>query len=536
MAYIEPNTEIRFLHDVPLDPDYENTLYFDNKEQQTNYFLNRTKHTFTNQSYQRKNRGWLRVGFLTDVYGGSVIRDLYNSTYMMFKNSNYENKWFYAFVDKVEYVNNNTVDVQYHIDVMQTWHFDYVLNQCLIEREHASVDIPGSNTLPEDLEHGEYFDDIPTYDYDGNPNNSGLFEFNPGICLVTSFDPATLYGITGDVESGRIIYGLELYGDLYSGCFYTIWPLSSSVISSINGLLDAINSNAKIDGVVALFMFPYDFKDSITGNARAAIKTLTFDKPTRIGAYTPRNKKLLTYPYSFLYISNNQGNAATYRYEFFTADRPVLRLWGNVSTDSGMVCWPYRYKGTTGWNTDEIISVTGFPMCSFAYDAYKAWVAQNVGTHIAKQIDVVTDLAKTLAAPSVSSIEGTLDKTAYTLGEKYNHQIMPPQIKGNTNLSMMYQAGLMTFAFFNKRIKEEYAYIIDKYFDMYGYASHRVGVPNRNVRRCYTYVKTIGCSIHGDLPSDDIISIQNLFNRGIRFWRSSAVFGNYDYSVNNNAV
>ena len=87
-----------------------------------------------------------------------------------------------------------------------------------------------------------------------------------------------------------------------------------------------------------------------------------------------------------------------------------------------------------------------------------------------------------------------------------------------------------------KYIKPEFARIIDEYFDMYGYATHRVGVPNRAVRRCYTYVKTIGCSIHGNIPSEDIIEIQNLFNKGIRFWRSTAVFGNYDPSVNNNTV
>lgn len=577
MAYIEPNTEIRFLTGVPLDPDYENTLYFDNREQQANYFLNKTQFTFNNQSYQRKNRGWLRVGFPADVYGGSVIRDLYHSTYMMFKNTNYENKWFYAFVDKVEYVNNNTVDVQYHIDVMQTWHFDYVFNQCFIEREHTATDVAGANTIPEQLETGPYMEEKVNYWYEGDINNSGAFEYNPGVCLVTSFDPAELYsdGLPAGVSPvpGRIIYGYEAYGDLYSAAYYTYWPLSSSIVSTINDLLTTINNSAQKDGVVALFMFPYDFRGSIEGQGTGAIKSLTFSAPTSIGSYTPRNKKLLTSPYTFLYVSNNQGGTAEYMYEFFSSSSPVLRVWGNVSPNGGMVCWPVNYKGYSGGNMDEALSLTGFPMCSWANDSFKAWLAQNAGTIGAAGLTLAGSWASLVSvgpaalagggggdplglvgganntpmlggavgptptqvnfgSPSKNLIGATLG----AIGQLYDHKRRPPQMNGDINLSLSYQNSTLTFYYYNKHIREEYARIIDQYFDMYGYATHRVGTPNRMARRCYNFVKTVGCSIAGNVPADDTSTIQALFNRGIRFWRHTAVFGNYDPSVNNNQV
>ena len=72
--------------------------------------------------------------------------------------------------------------------------------------------------------------------------------------------------------------------------------------------------------------------------------------------------------------------------------------------------------------------------------------------------------------------------------------------------------------------------------EAYGYKINEVKVPNRAARPCYTYVKTIGCAVEGQLPADDAKKIQSIFDTGIRFWKSSATFGNYNPSVNPNEV
>ena len=69
---------------------------------------------------------------------------------------------------------------------------------------------------------------------------------------------------------------------------------------------------------------------------------------------------------------------------------------------------------------------------------------------------------------------------------------------------------------------------------MYGYAVHRRGIPNRNVRPCYTFVKTVDCSVDGNVPVEDLRLIEGIFNKGVRFWRTNATFGIYNYSVNDN--
>lgn len=570
MAYIEPNSDLALLHDVPLDPDYENTLYFDNVSQQTNYFWAKRVHTFSKLSYVRRNRGWIRLGWNADQWpNNTIIQKLYDSTYMMFKNTNFENKWFYAFVDKVEYVNNNTVDVQYHIDVLQTWHFDYEFNQCFIERQHTISDNVGENTIPEQLETGPYYESIANYVLNGQTNNSGQYEFEPGVCLVTSFDPTSLYDTTPDIHTtpvaGKIIYGNEIHGNMYSGCYYTLWPLTTANVTVINEILDRINEKALINGVISIFMFPYDFRASILDSGAAAIKDLSFSRPTTIDSYIPRNRKLYTYPYTFLYVSNNQGNSAEYMYEYFSRG-PILRVWGNVSPNAGMMCWPTDYKGMSGSNKDEVLTLTGFPMCSWSYDSFKAWLSQNAGTITASAIGLAAGWTTALASngllnassgqqytpyigmhsaesgtgynPNVNFNVGTglIGATLGAVGQLFDHARKPPQAVGNANLDLNYQAALMTFNFYNKHIKAEYARIIDDYFDMYGYAVHRVGTPNRAARRCWTYIKTVGCSLHGNFPADDLMAIQNLFNNGIRFWKPSAVFGNYNPSVNDNRV
>ena len=146
--YIEPNSIIRLLTRVSLDPNYSYTIYFNSVAEQTNYFMSKQKYYLSGYSYQRINRGYARVGIKAE--------NLYDCNYMMFQNTSFGNKWFYAFITSVEYVNNECSEIRFEIDVMQTWHFDYELGDCFVEREHTQTDRIGDNIVPENLAVGEY--------------------------------------------------------------------------------------------------------------------------------------------------------------------------------------------------------------------------------------------------------------------------------------------------------------------------------------------------------------------------------------------
>ena len=146
---IAPNTDIILLRNVPLDNTYTDTLYFSNATEQFNHFYNTStyaKKVFGNNTYQRVNSGVMRIEVSAD--------EIYNYNYLMFRNTNYGSKWFYAFITGVEYVNNAVAEVRYEIDVMQTYFFDYELEHCYVERETSETDDFDEHLLDENIDFG----------------------------------------------------------------------------------------------------------------------------------------------------------------------------------------------------------------------------------------------------------------------------------------------------------------------------------------------------------------------------------------------
>ena len=79
--YIAPSTNVKILHNVPLDNTYDHTLYFATAAAQSTYFAGLTKYNLTNYTYQRVNKGIIRVSGKADNY--------YDCNYIMFQNTNF---------------------------------------------------------------------------------------------------------------------------------------------------------------------------------------------------------------------------------------------------------------------------------------------------------------------------------------------------------------------------------------------------------------------------------------------------------------
>ncbi len=501
-----PDTSIYLLSGVPLNNTYERTLFFNNSSEQFNYFNKYLLKKVTGATYQRANSNTIRVPFRPD--------ELYTCNYLMFQNSAHGQKWFYAFVNEVNYINDVTSEIVYELDVMQTWFFDYTLQECLVEREHSSTDGVGDNILSEDLPTGEYVTTNTVEELAGSLTVWGLATEkidNPTLVYV---NPGTIGGFA------NACYLLPIALDIYS-------PEVSTVIQRV---VSAYEKVGKLDSIVGFFTLPINWR-----NMDATPLTKYISAPARKMNYTPRNNKLLTFPYVSLACVAD-GVSTVMRYEFFNdynTSPPTFMLQAGFGPNMSVSLTPLNYSGDAKCFDHQLI-VNGFPMIPWKSSYFQNWWANRQSSVITDAISSGVSLVASSLIPgvgtalAVSQGASLFGKAVSTLGEAAHASIVPDKMHGNASATEINTAtGNRGFRMYCRTIKGEYAAMIDDFFDMFGYKTMRVKVPNRNVRPCWCYTKTIGCTIKGNVPADVSKKICGIYDSGITFWKSSAEIGNY---------
>lgn len=560
--YIQPNTTVRLLTGVPLDNTYAHTLYFGDASSQVAYFESKTKAgcLLSNLSYQRYTKGSLRIQKLAD--------DIYDCNYMMFQNTAYGNKWFYAFINNIEYVSNTVCEITYEIDVIQTWFFDVTLLQSFVEREHSATDVAGDNIVPEPVPIGEM--------YMGEPIATNFFN-NYDIVIVS---PYTLYydGVSSAYSwTSRVSVQTAELDNQPTALVYLAFNMSNDNISvgelSYSFFANCMMSFPDVNDIACAYLIPHGFINYKTqdyndkhyieitiydSNIVERERTYFYHHPTTLShGYNPKNKKLLTYPYNKLVIDTADGNNYEYAFEFFDKgevgqDTINFRIKGYRGINCSFKAVPLKYKGEDE-NYSEGCLLTDFPNVGLITDSFKAWVAQNktrVALQTATNVLGIGSGAGTVLAGSqmLTNVTKVLSKRgAKMMGEGYD-QIGREGVKGigqtlaelsdRNNLRYHPKVGSndgSTEIVWNKKdftgiqysVNPQNALIIDDFFNCYGYATHRVKVPNRNVRPHWTYVKTIDINLESNAPADDTNKIASIYDKGITFWRNPSEVGNY---------
>lgn len=520
-----PSSIINICSGVRLNSDYNHTIWFDSASAQQSYFAGKVVKTFSAYSYLRKN--W-------NIKVESNMETARTWSYLYFRNGS--GKYYYYFITNIQYINDSTVELSLELDVMQTYLFDYTLLRSFVEREHTSSDVIGANIVEEGLEIG----DLRVIDETEFPMEIFC------ILVLATFDPL---GTTA--EHTETVLGMK-YNDVFSGLGVYAVALQDWIAWSTK--LAQLDEWGKSDGIISMWMYPADlvtladglkWTDGKVCKDVKAVGSLYHDisrNDKTSGAYTPRNRKLLTYPYNFLYATNNSGTAAVYRYERFGDPTACnFRLIGSLSPDASARLYPLNYNGVQH-NYEEGLELNGFPTCAWNQDVYKLWLAQNqnqqnlgyamAGLKIAGGVaTAILGGGLTAGAGLGTALSGASD-IANMLAQKSDKEIQPPQAKGNTSTSVAYANDFQTFVLKRKSIGIEYARILDDYFDMYGYKTLQVKVPNRHVRENWTYTKTVGCSISGNFCNEDKVKIESIFDKGVTFWVNGDSIGNYALSNN----
>lgn len=482
--YIEPNSKIILCNNVPLDNTYQHTIYFANANAQANYFLSKAKATLQEQTYQRVIKGKMRVQRTAD--------SIYDCNYLMFQNTTYGSKWFYAFITGIEYVNDVTSEVSFELDDLQTYFFDTELMPCYVEREHTANDTIGANLVPEDTGNLEMCV-MNTYSRYWSDNDWKLIiQVTPSMLGEALEDETVVHYSNG-----------QFYG--------TTFECVPADIDAINSDLQSLSSIFKINGG---YMVPTEFGQTIVPiyindlNERGILRpTKYYDysvSSVNPGEYTPKNNKLFTYPYTKLLVASSEGDSAEYAWENTRNGYVMFQLCHNQLNKPSCELRPTNYFRNASQRLNRV-GIQNFPSVN------------------------LVDYSELRFGELYSGILNAL--TMGDIRSAIGGFINPPSGKVTTcdgNLDLKYQS--FGFIFYQMGIKAQDAKVIDDYFSMYGYATKAIKVPNRNVRTQWTYCKTKNCNVKANAPADSVKKICSIYDKGITFWRNPSNVGNYNLS------
>lgn len=554
MSAVTPSSDL-YLLKCPLEMDNLHQLNFASATAQHNYFAGLPKKLNIDDddySYIRQD-SVLRIGAHIDT--------LLQYNYVMYRNDNYSNKWFYAFITDMEYLNDNCTVVTIKTDTWQTWQFDLTFKKCFVEREHTNSDNIGEHTVPENLELGEYICNSRTHKSYASPSINGQPSNNVVICFqVTKTTvgnivfPSTANNIITGIPQGCSVFGLQLDEN------------SAGAMAFVTGAYD---NNGLGDAIVSIFLVPkavcqWDIKHhTVDGQEsadtwlvpRTSFSAVTLDSidvtiNSTLNGYTPKNKKLYTYPYNYLYVTNNAGADITYHYELFSQNEPYFTVTGAFEQGGNLILEPVNSLTSdtnTAWGAyNEGVPSGKLPCLSWSSDYYLNWKAIN-GKNVEVQTALTglsfgTGMVMDLAGMAMgdgpvggTSITGLASNLASTLQQVKQAKMTPPQAKGNVaGGDLQFSSDRCGWTFRKMSIKREYAEIIDNYFSQVGYKVDMVKIPNITGRQNWNYVKTIDINILADIPQADLSEIKQMFNRGVTIWHNPATF--LDYSQNNNIV
>lgn len=522
-----PSTNLRLLN-VPLESGYTDTLWFPDVATQTNYFLGKVVRQINDFNFIKKDN--------TITVNGNV-ESFYNCNYIMYQNDNFTNKWFYAFIDRVEWASNSSTRLYCSTDAIQSWFFDITYYQSFIERQHSITDVAGDNIVPE-------------------PFTPPVIKFNTTTSSTVDLTPDQINIFATCMPDGTSMSGEKVNG-IYSAAGRIGSAIDPDTVSNIiqqyvnNGLASAISRVQQVPSVLA------------SGTvARGYAK-----RPSEIDGYIPKNKKLLT----GLFVKdsvNAYGQQIKLDPELVDGSDVSVRITVGMSTGDIAITVANYGSSLTGEQT----IVAHIPESTWAYNQYKndfnlhsgsnallfermnqqrriertatlgdaistaSGVAGQIVGNIAKAnilgasagagatVNIARQLGKTL------QYAGGFDEITQTIQAIYE-SYDAPAVGNVSSASPFITGGYTNFVFGYITPPANIAKMYDDYFTIFGYQQNKYDMPNLHARKCWTYVKVANLKASGDFPDEDFTDIRGAFKNGITFWDYTKTFG--DYSQDN---
>lgn len=577
-----PTNELYLLSNVDLDPDYNYTLDFDNETAQHAYFENKV----ANVLLHTDDYSYIRADQSIKVYAN--IDTLNSVNYLMYKNAD---KWYYGFITKKEYVSDNVSRLIFKIDPLQTFMFDYSLEESFIDREHqdrwTSDGKPIYNIIDEELELGKDYNIKTIKQFN---SVSGIDKGFKMWYIILAKEPlGTRSGTNTFTE--YYIEETGLNASTTTGLYVYILPCTeqgtaklankdgSAVYAGNFQWKDAIIEDPRVISIsqtryigkvfVNMQNAHYMIGSRFDGTSDYDAEAITYDKDNTLSlllirritkneicrfkfeeSFTPdldinkapnieNETKLKTYPFTS-YRLRLGDTIKEFRKEYFNGDIEFAYLHSFMQ-NGNIDLIPINYNGASKALFDKMQIVNSFEV-PLRTDAWNNYMLQNKASINGGLVvktgqflgNIATELAtgKVFAGVSAISFAGDIFNNILKRQDLKN---TPDDIKPTATDTLIQTYETTLYASIEKiEIKDTYKQIAFKYLMHYGYKCNDFKKPNVRSRYYFNYIKTIGANIKTNIDADYKNEIASIFDKGITIWhyRDATTFkgvNNFEY-------
>lgn len=552
MADFTPITTVQLMNNVPLFPDNTNQIYFDNATHQNQYFTSRVYKTSNNLTYQRD----YQVYALQAEYDNTIT----SCNYLRYRNNNYGNKWFYAFITSIRYVNPNTVYIDFILDAYQTFMFDITWKDCFIERSHVRDDTLGAHTLDEGIHVGNRYSKEVNVSWPGTDVFAGNVNVVPIIFLAAAY----VFPSSGDPTERIITANVQGTPTTLAVWFPNFDVIKTAPLFQMQQFLKLLQNSSKSNAIVASVAIPEHIArgtwNTMKGVEGAITEVQADPKAIESGAYlqisneqfidsvnatltltplmsyTPRNKKLYCYPFTYFVLSSNQGENVTIKTEWLPETQPPvgdpdrelkLSLSANISPDSSYFC-----KVTNANSASRALTCTmaQLPQVATASSTYANWLAGHMASItsgiLANGLQIFGGTAATIsgagASAGIGGITSGVNGIIGTIGNLIDAEKMPASLNSSGGSTGNAAINNRRFSLYQQVLNPDMYASIDQFFDMYGYKVNMNGTPDFYCRAYWQYFKIPIVNITGNVPAEYMNQIKSTFQNGVTLWNYSA--------------
>lgn len=352
------------------DPTFKNIWAFESESQREAWLNTCSPMPFLNNKY------W-RVG--STIKCPIRYEESFNYDYVKIVNRDTDSskrKTWFCFITGRAYISNNCTMFTLAVDYVQTFYWSKVVDGVnpfwLTEGFISKATKP---LLPPRGTASEYpVPEVSCYHIDFN--SSGY-----SVVIYSSIDIRNLSTLS---YTTAIIDGQ-----------YTAAPpyIMAANVNAISEIINELNTKGYTDAISGIYLVPNDYLNLSVVSTTPILATnsslyLTVNKviqkPISCDGYTPENKELLGYDYSYFTINNGQGEVSTWHFEDFDGNPSFSSRLSLASGSPVLILYPNNYINADGNDFRQLaVKITQAPACSFLNDSYKIWLAQTQNSRAA---------------------------------------------------------------------------------------------------------------------------------------------------------